>query len=148
MEISNRLFHYCETIGTTLLQEYQQNHYESWLNNSDGESQISHVQHDTCPRSALKKFQKQGSVNLIRLKQTAKLNAMETEQKEKTAEAIQKAEKNFALDLLMLVEETAREVKILNAISALESNQIRVSSTLTVPQKPRIHQILLVISQR
>ena len=47
-----------------------------------------------------------------------------TEQKEKTAEAIQKAEKNFALDLPMLVEETARDVKILNAISALESNQI------------------------
>ena len=49
---------------------------------------------------------------------------MEAEQKEKTAEAIQKAETNFAWDLPMLVEETARDVKILNAISALESNQI------------------------
>ena len=49
---------------------------------------------------------------------------MESEQKEKTAEAIQKAVKNFALDLPMLVEETARDVKILNAISVLESNQI------------------------
>ena len=46
---------------------------------------------------------------------------MEAEQKRKTAAAIQKAEKNFALELPMLVEETARDVKLLNAISALES---------------------------
>ena len=32
---------------------------------------------------------------------------MDSEQKEKTAEAIQSAEKKFALDLHMLVEETA-----------------------------------------
>ena len=124
IEIYNRFFLYCETVSTTPLQEYQQNNHESWLNNSDEESQMSHVQHDKCPTSALKKFKKLESVNLIRLKQTAKLDAMEAEQKEKTTEAIQKAETNFALDLPMLVEETARDVKILNAISALESNQI------------------------
>ena len=40
-ELYNRFFHCCEIIGTTLLQEYQQNNHESWLNISDGESQVS-----------------------------------------------------------------------------------------------------------
>ena len=116
----HRLFNFCKTIGTTPLQEYQQNNYEFWLDNSD-ESQTSHIQHKKCPPSAFKKFNKHESLNLIRLEQTAKVNTMEAEQKRKTAAAIQKAEKNFALELPMLVEETARDVKLLNAISALES---------------------------
>ena len=60
---------------------------------------------------------------------------METEQKKTTAEAIQKAEKNFAMDLPMLVKETARDEKILKAISALEVSQMEsiLSSTLTIP---------------
>ena len=52
---------------------------------------------------------------------------MEMEQNGKAAEAIQKAEKNFALDLLdlpLLVEEAARKKKILRAISATETDQI------------------------
>ena len=65
---------------------------------SDGENQRSQIQHKKCPTSALKTFKKHKIVNLIRLKQTAKLNTKEAEQNEKTAEAIQKAEKNFALD--------------------------------------------------
>ena len=94
------------------------------MNSSDGESQVSHLQQEKCPTSVLKKFKKYESVNLIRLEQTTKRNTMEPELKKKTAEAIQRAEKYFALDLPMLVEETARDLKILNAISALESNQI------------------------
>ena len=123
-KIYNILFNYCQTLGTTPLQEYQQNNHESWLNSSDGESQVSHLQQEKCPTSVLKKFKKHESVNLIRLKQTAKGNTMEPELKENTAETIQRAEKNFALNIPMLVEETARDVKILNTISALESNQI------------------------
>ena len=124
IEIYNRSFKYCLTLGTTPLQEYQQNNHESWLNSSDGESQVSHLQKEKCPTSVIKKFKKHESVNLIRLKQTAKRNTMEPDLKGKTAEAVQRAEKNFALHLPMLVEETARDVKPLNAISALESNQI------------------------
>ena len=37
---------------------------------------------------------------------------------------IQKAEKNFALELPLLVNGTARDVKILSAISAMETDQI------------------------
>ena len=76
----------------TLLQGYEVNNHESWLNNSHGESETSQVQHKKCPASALKKLKKHESVNLIRLKQMAKLRTMETEWNEWTAEAIQKAE--------------------------------------------------------
>ena len=40
IEIYNRFFHYCETLNTTPLQEFQQNNNESWTssNQSDGES--------------------------------------------------------------------------------------------------------------
>ena len=34
VEICNRFFHFCETIGTTPLLEYQQNNNESWLHNN------------------------------------------------------------------------------------------------------------------
>ena len=64
------------------------------------------------------------TVNFIRLKQTVKSNAMETEHKERTSETIKKAEKDFALDLPTLVEETARDEKILNAIAAIEKDQL------------------------
>ena len=90
IEIYHIFFNYSETLGTTPLQEYQQNNHESWLNSSDGESQVSHQQHEKCPTSVLNKFKKHQSVNLIRLKQTAKRNTMELERKEKTAEAIQR----------------------------------------------------------
>ena len=42
---------------------------------------------------------------------------------EHTEETIKRAEKDFALYLPMLVDETARDVKILSAIAALEQNQ-------------------------
>ena len=58
---------------------------------------------------------------------------METEEEEKTAEAIQKAENNFALDQPMQVEETARVEKIFNAISALDSSQIE---SIFYPYRP------------
>ena len=55
VEIYNRFFHYCETIGTTPLLEYQLNNNESWLhsNQSDGESETSRTRNDKC----LKKIQ-------------------------------------------------------------------------------------------
>ena len=76
-EIYNRFVQFCETLGTTPLWEYQQNNNESWLHNnqSDGESEISRTKQDKCPTSALKKFKKHETVNLIRLKQTAKKNS-------------------------------------------------------------------------
>ena len=60
----------------------------------------------------------------MRLKQTVKTNTLDDEHNERTEETIKRAEKDFALDLPMLVEETARDVKILNAITAIERNQI------------------------
>ena len=55
IEIYNCFFHYCETLETTPLQEFQQNNNESWINNkqSDGESQTSRAKQDKCPTNAL-----------------------------------------------------------------------------------------------
>ena len=77
IRIYNRFFHhYCETLGTTPLKEYQQNNHESWLGQilSDSESQVSHVKQEKCPTNALKTFRKHETVCLIRLKQTMKAN--------------------------------------------------------------------------
>ena len=139
IEIYNCFFHYCETLETTPLQEFQQNNNESWINNnqSDGESQTSRAKQDKCPTNALRRFRKHETVYLIRLKQTAKMNTMDTEQNESTAEAIKKAEKNFALDLPLLVDETARDVKILNTIAAIEKQQLE---SIFYPYRPhRLH---------
>ena len=38
-EIYNCCFHYCETLGTTPLSEYQQNNNESWLHNNQSDGQ-------------------------------------------------------------------------------------------------------------
>ena len=104
IEIYNGFFHYCETLNTTPLQEFQQNNNESWINNhqSDGESQTSRTKQDKCPTNALRRFRKHETVNRIRLKQTAKLNTLEPEQNEKTADVLKKAEKDFALDSPLL----------------------------------------------
>ena len=134
-EINNRFFHYCETLGTTPLSEYQQNNNESWLHNnqSDGESETSRTKQDRCPTNALKKFKKNETVNLIRLKQTAKKNSLSTDQNENTEEAIKKAEKDLALDLPLLGDETARDIKILNAIAAIEKQQF---DSIFYPYRP------------
>ena len=127
IEIYNSIFHYCETLDTPPLQEFQQNNNESWINNnqSDGENQTSRTKQDKCPTNALRQFRKHETVNLIRLKQTAKLNTLEPEQNEKTADVLKKAEKDdFALDLPLLVDETARNVKILNTTAAIEQQQL------------------------
>ena len=70
IQIYNRFFHYCETLETTPLREFQQNKHESWIiqNSSDGESQVSNVRQEKCHTNALKKFRKHETVNLIRLK--------------------------------------------------------------------------------
>ena len=120
--IYNRFFNYCESLGTTPLREFNENIHESWINvSSDNESQISHLRTEKCPTNILKKFKKHESVNLIRLKQTAKRNTLPEERNEKTADMIKKAEREFAMDLPMLVEETAQDTKILDAIIALET---------------------------
>ena len=56
----NRFFHYCHSLGTTPLKEYQQNNHESWLgqNLSHNESQVSNVRREICPTNALRKFRK------------------------------------------------------------------------------------------
>ena len=76
------------------------------------------------PVNALKKFLKHETINLIRLKQTVKANTMETDQKYRTTEMIKNAEKELPLDLPLLVDETARDVKILNALTAIEEDQL------------------------
>ena len=52
------------------------------------------------------------------------MNLLNPDRKEKTAEAIQRAERDFALDLTLLVDETARDIKILNAIAAIGKQQL------------------------
>ena len=139
IEIYNCFFHYCETLETTPLQEFQQNNNESWINNnqSDGENQTSRAKQDKCSTNALRRFRKQETVNLIRLKQTANTNILNPEQNEKTSEVIKKAEKDFALDLPLLVDETARDIKILNAIAAIEKQQLE---SIFYPYHPhRLH---------
>ena len=84
---------------------------------------MSNVRQKECPTNALKKFRKHETVNLIRLKQTVKANTMDDDQNERTEEIIKRAEKDFALDLPMFVDETARDVIFLSAIAALEKNQ-------------------------
>ena len=52
------------------------------------------------------------------------MNILNPEQNEKTSEVIKKAQQDFALDLPLLVDETARDFKILNAIAAIKKNQL------------------------
>ena len=76
-------------------------------------------------------------MNLIRLKQTAKKHSLSTDQNENTEEAMKKAEKDFALDLPLLVDETARDIKILNAIATIEKQQL---DSIFYPYRPhRLH---------
>ena len=139
VQIYNRFFNFCETLGTTPLKEFQQNNYESWITqSSDTESQTSNVRQEKCPTNAIKKFRKHETINLIRLKPTVKTNILDDEHNERTEETIKKAEKDFALDLPMLVEETARDTKILNAITAVEKNQIE---EFFYPYRPHRHHL-------
>ena len=84
---------------------------------------MSNIRQEKCSTNALKKFRKHETVNLIRLKQTVKTNTMDVEQNEHTEETIERAEKDLALDLPILVAETARDVTILSSIAALGKNQ-------------------------
>ena len=76
--IDNRFVHYCEVIGTKPLQEFQQNNNESQIQNiPEGENQTSRVEQDRCPTTVLLKFIIHQSINLIRLKETAKLHTQD-----------------------------------------------------------------------
>ena len=58
-------------------------------------------------------------------------------QNESTEETIKRAEKHFALDLPLLVDETARDIKILNAIAGIEKQQL---DSIFYPYRPhRLH---------
>ena len=59
----------------------------------------------------------------MRLKQMTKVQKLDGADNEKTAESIKTAGKDFARDLLLLVEETAGDAKILNAITAIENGR-------------------------
>ena len=85
------------------------------------------------PDKRLEEVQKHKSVNLIRLKQTAEQNTLPEERNEKTAAMIKRAEKDFAMDLPLLVEKTARDTKILDAIVALETG---ISENIFYPYQP------------
>ena len=130
--IYNPFFHYCESLGTTPLREFKKNIHESWINaSSDRESQVSQLK--KCPTNILRKFKKHESVNLIREKQTAKQNTLLEKQNEKTAAMIKRAEKDFAMDLPLLVEETAQDTIFLDAIIALETGR---SENIFYPYRP------------
>ena len=58
---------------------------------------------------------------------------METDHRERTAETKTKAEKDFALDLPLLVDETARDETIVNAITAIEKDQLE---SIFYPYRP------------
>ena len=65
------------------------------------------------------------------------MNLLNPDQNEKTAEAIQRAERDFALDLPLQVDETVRDIKILNAIAAIEKQQLE---SIFYPYRPhRLH---------
>ena len=136
IEIHITFFHYCEALGTTPLQELQQSNNESWIHNyqSDGENQTSRKKTGQVPKKALKRFRKHETVNLIQLKQTAKTNILDPEQNEKTAEVIKKAEKDFALELPLLVDETA----ILYRKSLSKNNNWRTFFYLYCPHRTHL----------
>ena len=53
----------------------------------------------------------------------------------KGRQTIKRAEKDFSLDLPLLVDETARDVKILNAISAIENDPLE---SIFYPYSPHL----------
>ena len=54
------------------------------------QNQTSIVRQEKCPTSALKKFRKHETVNLIRLKQTVKTNTLDDEHNERAEEKSRK----------------------------------------------------------
>ena len=73
---------------------------------------------------------------------------MEVEQNERTAEAIQKVEKNFALDLpLVVVDGQGREDSLGDLSHRIQSYRKHILPIPT-PPKSSHHPIQLVISQR
>ena len=74
--IYNRFFQYCETPGQHHSGEFIEAVHESGINaSSDSESLASQLKQEKCPTSLLIKFRKHDSVNLYRLKKTAKQNS-------------------------------------------------------------------------
>ena len=94
---------------------------------------MSRIEQDKSPTNALKTFRKHETENLIRLKLTAKINTLDSKQNEGTTETIKRAKNFFSLDLQLLVDEIARDVKILNAISAIEKGQLE---SIFYPYRP------------
>ena len=122
--IYNGLLHYCATIVSMPLQEFQQNNNETWIISiSDGECQVSHVKQVKCSTDVQRKFRRHESINLIRLKETAKLNQHDEANNERTTEAIKKAEKDFAMNLPLVVGDQGRENT--EPISAIETDCLR-----------------------
>ena len=79
-------------------------------------------------------MRKHDSVNRIRLKQTAKQKTLQEHRNETTAETIEKAEKDFSMVLPLLVEETAQDAKMLDAIIALEAGR---PENILYPYRPQ-----------
>ena len=79
------------------------------------------------------KFQKT-RISKLKLPKAVKANTKDTERNAQSEEAVRKAEKDFALDLPMLVDETAGDMKILNAIAAVEKGQFE---DIFYPYRPK-----------
>ena len=126
------------------LQKFQQNNHYSWIsNNSDGDNQTRYLKQDRCPATVLRKFRHPESINLIRLNQTDKLHTEANY--EKTSESIRTAEREFAMDLPLLLDETAGDAKILNAITAIGNCR---RDDIFYPYRPLNHAIRRIVLQR
>ena len=77
----------------------------------------------------LQKFRKHESVNLKRLKPAANQNTLQDHQSEKTADAMKKAERNFSVDLPLVVHETTGWFRV-RPTAGLQRNFVRPSSLL------------------
>ena len=88
---------------------------------SDDYSVIKKERSERCPTAILKKYPKHETVNFIKLKQYAKTNTLSDQLNEQTGNTIKKVEKEFAIDLDLLANESAKDNRIMGAITAIEN---------------------------
>ena len=117
---------YCESFGSTP-QIKVMRHNSQLLQEIDSDSDDYSVTHNSrsekCAMAILKKFSKFETVNFIKMRQYAKTNSLSDDLNERTGERIKKAERDFALDLNLLANESAKDSKIMGTISAIENER-------------------------
>ena len=121
IQFYKRFFHYCETLGTTPLRETQQNnhdHSKLIRQREPGEQRQKREMPYKCTQESSETQNRQPN-------QTATDGESKYDGRwpERTHRGDNQKDRDFALDLPMLVDGTARDVKILSAIAALEKDQ-------------------------